>query len=58
MVASERIGAAAWEEVPEGGFVGTEDGRRAMRGALCLTSRRVSRHSSPAIGKPRGNRTS
>lgn len=33
-VASERIGAVAWEEVPEGGFVGTEDGIRAVRGAL------------------------
>jgi glutamine amidotransferase len=34
VVASERIGAAAWEEVPEGGFVGTEDGVAAVRGAL------------------------
>ena len=33
VVASERIGAGPWEEVPEGGFVGTEDGRRAVRGA-------------------------
>ncbi len=44
VVASERIGAGAWLEVPEGGFVATEDGIRA--------------HSSPAIGKPRGKRTS
>lgn len=34
VVASEQIGAAAWEEVPEGGFVGTEDGVAAVRGAL------------------------
>ncbi len=34
VVASERIGAAAWEEVPEGGFVGTEDGICAVRGEL------------------------
>jgi glutamine amidotransferase len=33
-VASERIGAGAWEEVVEGGFVGTEDGVRAVRGPL------------------------
>jgi predicted glutamine amidotransferase len=44
VVASERIGEAAWEEVPEGGFVGTEDGHRA--------------YSSPAMGNPRGNRIS
>jgi predicted glutamine amidotransferase len=44
VVASERIGAAAWEEVAEDGFVGTEDGVRA--------------YSSPATGKPRGNRIS
>jgi glutamine amidotransferase len=43
-VASERIGAAAWTEVPEGGFVGTEDGVRA--------------YSSPATGNPRGKRIS
>jgi glutamine amidotransferase len=31
-VASERIGdPGRWEEVPEGGFVGTEDGARAVR---------------------------
>jgi glutamine amidotransferase len=34
VVASERIGAAPWAEVPEGGFVGTEDGVTAVRGAL------------------------
>jgi glutamine amidotransferase len=34
VVASERIGAASWEEVPEGGFVGTEDGVRVASGAL------------------------
>ncbi len=34
VVASERIGRAAWEEVPEGGFAGTEDGLRAVRGPL------------------------
>jgi glutamine amidotransferase len=44
VVASERIGGAAWVEVPEGGFVGTEDGRRA--------------YSSPATARPRGKRTS
>jgi glutamine amidotransferase len=31
VLASERIGAAPWEEVPEEGFVGTEDGRRVVR---------------------------
>ncbi len=36
VVASERIGAGAWEEVPEDGFVGTEDGLRAVRSALPL----------------------
>lgn len=34
VVASEVIGAARWEEVPEGGFVGTEDGVVAARGPL------------------------
>lgn len=34
VVASERIGAARWEEVPEGGFVGTEDGVHVVRGPL------------------------
>jgi glutamine amidotransferase len=34
VVASEKIGAGAWEEVPEGGFVATEDGVTAVRGAL------------------------
>jgi glutamine amidotransferase len=34
VLASERIGRSAWEEVPEGGFVGTEDGRSAVRGPL------------------------
>lgn len=29
-LASERIGAADWVEVPEGGFAGTEDGIRAV----------------------------
>jgi glutamine amidotransferase len=36
VVASERIGTAAWEEVPEGGLVGTDDGIHA--------------YSSPATG--------
>jgi glutamine amidotransferase len=40
VVASERIGAAPWDEVPEGGVVATEDGFRA--------------YSSPAMGKSRG----
>jgi glutamine amidotransferase len=40
VVASERIGAAPWEEVPEGGVVATEDGVRA--------------YSSPAMGNSRG----
>jgi glutamine amidotransferase len=34
VIASERIGQADWQEVPEGGFVGTEDGTRAMRTPL------------------------
>ncbi len=34
VVASERIGRAAWLEVPEGGFVGTEDGVTAVRRPL------------------------
>ncbi|HEX9398592.1 MAG TPA: class II glutamine amidotransferase [Anaeromyxobacter sp.] len=33
-LASERIGAGAWEDVAEGGFVGTEDGLHAVRCAL------------------------
>jgi predicted glutamine amidotransferase len=53
VVASERIGGADWAEVPEDGFVGTEDGRRAVRGPL-----HPARYSSPATGKPRGKRTS
>ena len=39
VVASERIGAALWEEVPEGGFVGTDDGVRVVRGPLVETPR-------------------
>jgi glutamine amidotransferase len=50
VLASERIGAAAWEEVPEAGFVGTEDGIHAVSAPL----RTRTRYSSPAIGKPRG----
>ena len=34
VVASERIGGSAWLEVPESGFVGTEDGIRSVRGVL------------------------
>jgi glutamine amidotransferase len=34
VVASERIGAGRWEEVPEQSCVGTEDGRTAVRGKL------------------------
>ncbi len=34
VVASERIGSADWQEVPEGGFVGTEDGVHVVRGPL------------------------
>jgi glutamine amidotransferase len=35
VVASEPLGSAArWEEVPEGGFVATEDGVEVVRGAL------------------------
>jgi glutamine amidotransferase len=30
VVASERIGSGPWTDVPEGGFVGTEDGRAAV----------------------------
>jgi predicted glutamine amidotransferase len=33
VVASERIGAGAWEEVPEDGFVGTDDGVRSYASA-------------------------
>jgi glutamine amidotransferase len=33
-VASERIGRRGWTEVPEGGFVGTDDGVRAVQAAL------------------------
>ncbi|WP_242339497.1 MULTISPECIES: class II glutamine amidotransferase [Anaeromyxobacter] len=33
-VASEPIGAGPWQELPEGGFVGTEDGAQIERGAL------------------------
>ena len=33
-VASERIGRRGWTEIPEGGFVGTEDGLRAVQAAL------------------------
>jgi glutamine amidotransferase len=34
VVASERIGQSRWSEVPEGGFVGTEDGVSRVNGAL------------------------
>jgi glutamine amidotransferase len=34
VVASEPSGRAAWREVPEGGFVGTGDGARVVRGRL------------------------
>ena len=34
VVASERIGRGPWSEVPEGGFVGTEDGVSAVACAL------------------------
>jgi len=34
VVASERIGRNAWSEIPEGGFVGTEDGVSALSCAL------------------------
>jgi glutamine amidotransferase len=44
VVASERIGGAAWAEVPEDAVVGTDDGVRA--------------YSSPATGSPRGKRIS
>jgi glutamine amidotransferase len=50
VVASERIGVAPWREVPEGGFVATEDGARVVRGPLL--------YSRPPTGKPRGKRTS
>jgi glutamine amidotransferase len=50
VIASEVIGDAPWREVPEGGFVGTEDGARVIRGPLP--------YSSPPTGKPRGKRTS
>jgi len=34
VVASEPIGRALWEDVPEGGFVGTDDGMSVVRGPL------------------------
>jgi len=34
VVASEPIGRADWRAVPEGGFVGTDDGARVVRGPL------------------------
>jgi hypothetical protein len=34
VVASEPIGRAAWQVVPEGAFVGTDDGARVLRGRL------------------------
>jgi predicted glutamine amidotransferase len=34
VIASEPIGSGDWEEVPEGGFVGTADGRRVLRAEL------------------------
>jgi glutamine amidotransferase len=40
VVASEVIGRGSWEEVPEGGFVATEDGARLVRAPL-LSSRRA-----------------
>jgi predicted glutamine amidotransferase len=40
VVASEPIGQVAWKAVPEGGFVGTDDGARVMRGALLPAPRR------------------
>jgi glutamine amidotransferase len=52
VVASERIGAGPWEEVPEGGFVGTEDGRTVVRDTIQPDPAR--RYSSPATGKSRG----
>jgi glutamine amidotransferase len=39
VVASEPIGRSPWEEVPEGGFVGTEDGMNAVRGPLAERTR-------------------
>ncbi len=55
VIASERIGSAAWEEVPEGGFVGTEDGVHVVRGPLRERALvRPDRQSRPATGKPRG----
>jgi glutamine amidotransferase len=39
VVASERIGDALWEEVPEGGFVATDDGIRVVRGPLAERTR-------------------
>jgi len=57
-VASEPIGAAGWQEVPEGGFVATEDGATLVRGMLCGPRPASRSYSNPAIGKPRGYRTS
>jgi predicted glutamine amidotransferase len=39
VVASEPIGRSPWDEVPEGGFVGTDDGVRAVRGPLADRTR-------------------
>jgi predicted glutamine amidotransferase len=39
VVASEPIGRSPWEDVPEGGFVGTDDGMKALRGPLAERTR-------------------
>ncbi len=40
VVASEPFGRVAWQPVPEGGFVGTDDGARVVRGGLLPSPRR------------------
>jgi predicted glutamine amidotransferase len=64
VIASEPIGSGAWEEVPEGGFVGTDNGRRVLRRLLLdgRTRREIepgrARYSRPLTSAPRGKRTS
>jgi len=52
VVASEPIGAAAWQEVPEGGFVATEDGLALQRRALLGPATRAPGSGSRAGSAP------
>jgi len=53
VVASEPIGAADWQEVPEGGFIATEDGVAVLRHALLGGATRAPGWGSPAGNGPR-----